>query len=129
MLAWTQVWRVQLDVRVLDAVGNVTDAAFLSVLAALMAFRRPEVSVGPADDGTQSALVVHSVEEREALPLSLHDAPLAVTFVIFGVSPPLSTPSRILCLGRHAGLKSRGSWSMAPPPGERLRERSAERPL
>ena len=38
-----QVWRIQLDVTVLDAAGNVTDAAFLCAMTALMAFKRPEV--------------------------------------------------------------------------------------
>ena len=122
ILAWPQVWRVQLDVRVLDAAGNVADAAFLSALAALMAFRRPEVSVGPADDGTQSALVVHSVEEREALPLSLHDAPVAVTFAIFGVRAPLPTSNRMQSW-------SQGSRPHLPSSPECLHERSAERPL
>ena len=80
-----QVWRLQLDVRVLDHAGNMLDAVFLSALAALMAFRRPEVSIQAAPDATQSALVVHSIDEREALPLSLHQVPLAVSFALFKV--------------------------------------------
>ena len=71
----------------LDAAGNITDAVFLSCLAALMAFKRPEVTVESGEDGKQPSITVHSVEDREAVPLSLHQAPLAVTFALFQVSP------------------------------------------
>lgn len=80
-----QVWKVQLDVKVLDAVGNVTDAVFMAALAALMAFKRPEVSVELSDDGARASLTVHSTDEREAIPLSLHQAPLAISFAFFQV--------------------------------------------
>ena len=38
------------------------------------------------DDDLKGRVVVHPVEEREAIPLSLHQAPLAITFAIFEVS-------------------------------------------
>ena len=44
-----QVWYLRVDIHVLDADGNVTDAVVLSALAALLSFRRPDVSVGGAD--------------------------------------------------------------------------------
>lgn len=77
-----QVWAVRVDVLVLDHGGNLTDACALAALAALLAFRRPEVSVGGAD-GQQ--LTVHPPAEREPVPLSIHHLPLAVTFALFGV--------------------------------------------
>jgi exosome complex RNA-binding protein Rrp42 (RNase PH superfamily) len=39
------VWALRVDVHVLDAGGNLLDAAFLAALAALLAFRKPEVEV------------------------------------------------------------------------------------
>ena len=80
-----QVWRVRVDVRVLDAAGNVTDAVFLCCLTALLAFKRPEVTVENSEDGSNPSIKVHPMEEREALPLSLHQSPIAVSFALFQV--------------------------------------------
>ena len=74
-----------MDVRVLDAAGNVTDAVFLCCLTALSAFKRPEVTVENSEDGSTPTIKVHSMEEREALPLSLHQSPIAVSFALFQV--------------------------------------------
>ena len=48
-------------------------------LAALLTFRRPEVTVSP-DSGL---LEEHSRELREPLPLSLHHLPVTVAFAFF----------------------------------------------
>ena len=80
------MWRILLDVKVLDAAGNTIDTVFIATLAALMAFKRPEASVEVSEDGLKSAVTLHSTAEREAIPLSLHQAPLAVTFAVFLVS-------------------------------------------
>lgn len=78
-----QVWHLRVDVHVLDHCGNLTDACGLSALAALMAFRRPDVTVGGGEDG--QAITVHSPEVREPLPLSIHHLPVPVTFALFEV--------------------------------------------
>ena len=44
-----QVWYLRVDIHVLDADGNLTDAVVLSALASLLSFRRPDVSAGGAD--------------------------------------------------------------------------------
>lgn len=49
MLHLHQVWWLRVDIHVLDHDGNLADAAVLSALAALLSFRRPDVSVGGAD--------------------------------------------------------------------------------
>lgn len=72
--------------RVLDAAGNTIDAAFVAALAALMAFKRPDVSVKVSEDGARSSAVMLPITEREAVPLSLHQAPLAVSFALFQVA-------------------------------------------
>jgi hypothetical protein len=45
-----KVWHLRVDVHVLDHQGALVDACGLAALAALMAFRRPDVTVG-GDDG------------------------------------------------------------------------------
>ena len=86
-----------MDVRVLDAAGNVTDAVFLSCLTALLAFKRPEVTVDNSEDGSNPSIKVHPMEEREALPLSLHQMPIAVSFALFLVSLRKYCPSSLTC--------------------------------
>ena len=49
--AGRKVWHLRVDVHVLDHAGNLVDACGLASLAALMAFRRPDVTVGGGDDG------------------------------------------------------------------------------
>ena len=86
-LASLQVWAVRVDVHILDNCGNMADAAALSALGALLAFRRPDVTVGPGETGDVQAVTVHSPDVREPVPLSIHHLPLAVTFAFFGVRP------------------------------------------
>jgi hypothetical protein len=69
------------DVHVLDHCGNLGDACVAASLAALMAFRKPQVEF--VGDGRAAELVVHSVEEREPTPLSIHHLPIAVTFALY----------------------------------------------
>lgn len=90
---------------ILDHNGNLADAASLSALAALLAFRRPEVTLeagvsgGGAGEGQR--VVVHPPEVREPLPLSIHHTPLAVTFASFQVS---------ICICQNPCLMSCQHW-------------------
>lgn len=81
-----QVWKIRADIRIMDAAGNVTDAVFLCCLTALMAFKRPDVTVEAGEGGGAPMITVHPVEEREAIPLTLHQAPMAVSFALFQVT-------------------------------------------
>lgn len=63
-MAGRAVWAVRLDLHVLDNGGNMVDAANVAALVALLAFRRPECSVGGAD-GTE--IIVHPPEVSEAI--------------------------------------------------------------
>ncbi|GJP86246.1 hypothetical protein CLOP_g16291 [Closterium sp. NIES-67] len=80
VVAGRAAWALRLDVRVMDNDGNLVDACCLAAVAALLAFRRPEVTVG-GDDGMQ--VVVHPTHERDPVPLTVHNLPLAVTFAFF----------------------------------------------
>ncbi len=45
IVAGVKVWSVRVDIHVLDHGGNLTDAASLATVAALLHFRRPDVTV------------------------------------------------------------------------------------
>ena len=80
-----QVWSLRVDVHILDHNGNLADAASLSALAALLAFRRPEVTLEAGGGGEGQQVVVHPPDVREPLPLSIHHTPLCITFASFQV--------------------------------------------
>lgn len=73
-----QVWQLRVDVTVTCDDGNLADACSLGAVAALMHFRRPDVTV--RDDGT---VQTHAFAERPPLPLSLHHIPVSVTLGLF----------------------------------------------
>ncbi|KAK9866329.1 hypothetical protein WJX84_003648 [Apatococcus fuscideae] len=83
VLAGRKVWMLRVDVHVLDHDGNLTDAAGLAALAALMAFRRPYVEVGGGSSEQDQEVTVMSPDVREPLPLTIHHLPIAVTIALF----------------------------------------------
>lgn len=72
-----RVFSIRCDVTVLDYVGNICDACFLATLASLRHFRRPDVSVS----GTE--VTIHSIDEKEPIPLTIHHTPLSITYALF----------------------------------------------
>ncbi|KAG2450140.1 hypothetical protein HYH02_000243 [Chlamydomonas schloesseri] len=80
VVAGRKVWALRVDCHVLDHGGNLLDVCFLAALAALMAFRKPEVEVG-GESGSE--IIVHPPEVREPVPLTIHHLPVAVTFALF----------------------------------------------
>ncbi|KAI8921046.1 hypothetical protein PhCBS80983_g04822 [Powellomyces hirtus] len=77
ILAGEKVWQLRVDVRVLDHEGNIVDCACIAAVAALLHFRRPDVTV------LGEAVTIHTVEERNPIPLSVHHIPICVTFAFF----------------------------------------------
>lgn len=75
--AGVKVWCVRVDVRVLAHRGNVIDAASVAAIAALLHFRRPDVTVCGTD------VTVHDVTERDPIPLSVHHVPICVTTAFY----------------------------------------------
>ncbi|KAG2442728.1 hypothetical protein HXX76_002810 [Chlamydomonas incerta] len=80
VVAGRKVWALRVDCHVLDHGGNLLDVSFLAALAALLAFRKPEVEVG-GESGSE--IIVHPPEVREPVPLTIHHLPVAVTFALF----------------------------------------------
>jgi hypothetical protein len=56
----TQVWSLRVDVHVLDAGGNLIDAACLAALAALLVFRKPQVEVDQSSGEGEAQITVYS---------------------------------------------------------------------
>ena len=71
-----RVWHVQVDVTLLNDDGNAMDVLGYAMLGALRVYKRPEVTLDP--------LVVHSLEDREGVPFTLHHFPVALTFASAG---------------------------------------------
>ena len=91
------VWRLHVDVTVLDHGGNLVDACILSAVAALRHFRKPEVRVETEAgvSGSAAPVVLHS-DEREPTPLPMHHTPLTVTFALF--SDPSGATTKVSAL-------------------------------
>ncbi|KAL8990479.1 MAG: hypothetical protein Q9177_000873 [Variospora cf. flavescens] len=77
LIAGQQVWSLTATCHVLSHCGNLLDACNLAVLAALQHYRIPDVTVKGEE------VIVHSVEERNPVPLAMLHHPLCVTLALF----------------------------------------------
>lgn len=77
IIAGAKCWSVRADVHVLDYDGALVDASCISIVAALLHFRRPDVSIDGED------VTVYSMAEREPVPLSVMHHPICVTFSFY----------------------------------------------
>merc|ERR1712126_521158 len=75
-----KVWSIRLDIQILNHAGNLADAASIAGLAALSHARRPDVTLR-GDEVT-----IHSVHERDPIPLAVHHHPVTSTFAMFQMS-------------------------------------------
>ena len=109
-----KVWQINCDINIIDGSGgNIIDVCMLSVISALKAFRKPDISVIPCiyeeDDIMQPVkgfglapisgtgrpnvnILVHHSNNREPLPLALHHTPITVTLgVVKGYMTPVKS--------------------------------------
>lgn len=77
IVAGSKCWAVRADVHFLDCDGGFIDASCIAVMAALLHFKKPDVSVF----GEQ--VTVHPVDEREPVPLGILHIPICITFSFF----------------------------------------------
>ncbi|KAN0026887.1 hypothetical protein ACTFIV_007878 [Dictyostelium citrinum] len=77
IISGSKVWSIKIAIHVLDDCGNLLDCASISVITALINFRKPDVTV-VGNDAT-----IHSLDEREPVPLSIHHTPISITFGFF----------------------------------------------
>ncbi|NP_001155833.1 3 exoribonuclease-like [Acyrthosiphon pisum] len=77
IIAEEKVWKIKVDLSVLNMDGNTLGCCSIATLAALMHFRYPDVV------STGEKVVVYSSSERDPIPLSLHHHPVIASFAIF----------------------------------------------
>lgn len=77
ILVEEQAWEVRVDIHVLNHDGNLVDAATLSALGALCHFKRPDVTL----EGRR--VIIHPLDERDPVPLTILHHPLTITFALF----------------------------------------------
>ena len=76
------VWRLSVQVTVLDDAGNLLDAAVLAAVAALRHYRKPQVDLQTQHESSAtSPTLIHS-DVREPTPLPLHHTPLSISFAL-----------------------------------------------
>eukprot|EP00871_Galdieria_phlegrea_P005787 jgi/Galph1/696/GphlegSOOS_G5521.1 len=77
IMAGSQVWAIRVDIQVVDNAGNLLDACCLAAVAVLLHMRRPDVTV------IGKEVIIHTIEDREPVPLTVHHLPICVSFGIF----------------------------------------------
>lgn len=80
IVSGSKVWQVRADINFLNYDGGLIDASSVGVMAALQYFRKPEVTVNGED------FIVHSMEDRNPVPLSILHVPISVTYLFFCVT-------------------------------------------
>ena len=77
IIAGAKCFHIRADIHVLDHDGNLTDICGIALIAALLHFRRPEVSV----EGEK--VTVYGLREREPVKLALQHMPFCVSFSLY----------------------------------------------
>lgn len=93
--AW--VWRLNVNVTVLDDAGNLLDAAVLAAVAGLRHYRKPQVETR----GEFASPLLIDSDVREPTPLPLHHTPLSISFALIhadDASLATSSTSRVAAL-------------------------------
>lgn len=72
-----KVWRIRVDVNVLNHEGNLIDCASVAALAALAHFKRPDVTTNGDE------ITVHKHYERDPIPIVLHHHPVCVSYSVY----------------------------------------------
>lgn len=77
IISGEKVWQIRVDVHVMNNDGNIIDCSSIAAITALAHFRRPDVTV----NGTE--VIIHTVEEKDPIPLSVHHMPICVSFSFY----------------------------------------------
>ncbi|KAG4303498.1 hypothetical protein PCANB_000215 [Pneumocystis canis] len=70
-------WSIRADVHYLDHDGSLVDATCIAIVAALLHFKKPAITIKGEE------ITIHSFEERVPVPLILTHTPICVTFSFF----------------------------------------------
>lgn len=72
-----KVWRIRVDINVLNHEGNLIDCASVAALAALAHFKRPDVTTNGDE------ITIHTFNERDPIPIVLHHHPVCISYAIY----------------------------------------------
>lgn len=79
IIAGEKVWEIVVDLNFLDYDGNMIDVGCFGVMLALHHFKKPDISI--INGGEK--VVVHLVEERQPVPLSILHIPICLTWSFY----------------------------------------------
>ncbi|EGT53212.1 CBN-EXOS-9 protein [Caenorhabditis brenneri] len=71
--AGKEIWKVRVDVRILDDDGSLLDCACLAAITALQHFKRPNVTLEPHHT------LIYSEYEKAPVPLNIYHMPICTT--------------------------------------------------
>jgi len=74
IVAGERVWNIRVDVLLLNDSGNILDCCCIAAIASLSHFQRPDITIDGDD------ITIHSLTEKEPVPLNVHHAPICTTF-------------------------------------------------
>lgn len=77
IVAGLKCWAIRCDLHFLNYDGNFIDASCIAVMALLLHYRKPDITV----EG--DVVTVHSFDERAPVPLSVLHVPICVTFSFY----------------------------------------------
>ncbi|CAH2355270.1 exosome complex component Rrp45p [[Candida] railenensis] len=77
IVAGSKVWSIRADIHFLNFDGGLIDSACLGVMTALQHFKKPDISVNGED------IIIHSLDERQPVALSILHVPICVSFSFF----------------------------------------------
>uniref|UniRef100_A0A7S1ZHG2 Uncharacterized protein n=1 Tax=Ditylum brightwellii TaxID=49249 RepID=A0A7S1ZHG2_9STRA len=84
------VWRLNIDVTILDSGGNIVDVAMMATVGALRHYRKPQVDVTQQESGLSGeenfvsyTPMIWNDEDKEPTPLPLHHTPLSLTYALY----------------------------------------------
>lgn len=89
IVAEEKVWNLRVDLNVLNSDGNLAGCCSIAALAALMHFRRPDVTTA----GEQ--VIIHTLEEKDPIPLSILHLPVAVSYAVFNKDQVIVDPTNL----------------------------------
>uniref|UniRef100_A0A182T0Q0 Exosome complex component RRP45 n=1 Tax=Anopheles maculatus TaxID=74869 RepID=A0A182T0Q0_9DIPT len=102
-----KVWTLRVDVTVLNHEGNAIDCCAIAALTALAHFKRPDITVDGED------VIVHTMEEKEPIKVTLFHYPICVSYAIFNqgkiaVADPTYLEERVAEAKMVFGINSYG---------------------
>ncbi|ODV82311.1 ribosomal protein S5 domain 2-like protein [Suhomyces tanzawaensis NRRL Y-17324] len=77
IVAGSKVWKIQVDANFLNYDGGLIDVGSFAVMLALQHFKKPDISI--EDD----VVIVHDVDQRQPVPLSILHVPVCLTYSFF----------------------------------------------